>query len=112
MDVSRDLRKETFWRKLVRAQARSGLGVRAFCRERGERESAFYWWRSELARSDAARGGDERSQASALAPVHVIADTSPAVEIVVAGGRVVRVSGPVDRALLSDVLAVLEERGC
>jgi hypothetical protein len=112
MGVSRDLRKESFWRKLVGAQARSGLGVGAFCRERGQRESAFYWWRAELARRDAAA---RRGHRGGFVPVRVIPDpaaSAAGLEIVLAGGPCIRVNGRVDRQALADVLAVLEERGC
>jgi hypothetical protein len=48
-------------------------------------------------------------------PVRVIQDSAESaagLEIVLAGGPCIRVHGPVDRGLLADVLAVLEERGC
>jgi hypothetical protein len=115
LGASRDFKKESFWRKLLQAHGRSKLGVRAFCRQQGQRESAFYWWRSELARRDAASGRGRRGPSSALVPVRVIPDAAesvPGLEIVLARGRSVRVNGPVDRATLADVLAVLEERGC
>jgi hypothetical protein len=50
----RDVAKEAAWRRVVGAQAASGLSVRAFCRERRLAESAFYFWRRELQARDAA----------------------------------------------------------
>jgi hypothetical protein len=106
----RDLKKERLWRRMVQGQARSGLSVRAWCLEHHLHEAGFYAWRKELARRDAERG------APAFVPVRVTED-EPAgahgeIEIVLVSGRRVRVSGPVDRRTLSDVLAVLEGAGC
>jgi transposase-like protein len=119
MPVLRDAKKEAFWRRMVRGQGRSGLTVREWCRQRGLGEATFYRWRAELARRDAgpASGGE-------FVPVRVVqdwpvqvdsprpGDEEPAsgqgrIEIVLPGGRRVRVDGRVDRVMLSDVLAVL-----
>jgi len=104
----RDLSKESFWRRLVRRQATSGLSARAWCRRHGQREFAFYWWRRELARRDA--------EQTTFAPVHVAGDEAAGgegwIEIVLAGQRRIRLSGRVDRQVLADVLAVMEERAC
>jgi len=106
----RDLKKEAFWRQVVQEQPRSGLSVQAFCRKRRFNQAGFYWWRAELRRRDAER------PVPAFVPVRVTED-GPAVaggqiEILLAGERRVRVSGPVDRRMLADVLAVLEGAGC
>lgn len=99
--------KEAKWRRVVEGQPGSGLSIRVYCAQRGVREHGFYWWRRELARRDA-------DPPAAFVPVTVMAEASstPAgrVEIVLPDGRRVRVSGPVDRQLLADVLAVLTTR--
>lgn len=59
--ATRDEGKEAFWRRLIRDHSRSGLSIRAWCRRHGLQESAFYWWRAELARRDGA-GGRGRSR--------------------------------------------------
>lgn len=106
----RDLKKEAFWRRMVQGQVRSGLSVRAWCGRRRLRESAFYWWRTQLARRDAA--------APPFAPVRVVADVPPSavgpgaagrIEIVLPGGRRLRIVGCVERQMLADVLAVMAE---
>jgi hypothetical protein len=108
--ASRDPKKEAFWRSMVRGQAGSGLSVRAWCRKHHLNEAGFYAWRKELARREA-----ERCE-PAFVPVRVTEDApavaSGPIEIVLTSGRRVRVSGPVDRQMLADVLAVLEEGGC
>jgi len=106
----RDKSKEAFWQRTVRRQGQSGLTVRAFCCEHALRETAFYFWRRELARRELA---DRRS--AAFVPVRVVQETpAPAgerIEIVLSGGQRVHVMPPVDRQALADVLAVLSEVG-
>ena len=51
--AARDLQKEAAWRRRLGQQAKSGQSVRAWCRKHRVTETAFYWWRRELARRDA-----------------------------------------------------------
>ena len=98
----RDLKKEAFWRRVVRGQVGSGLSIRAWCRKHGVQESAFYWWRTRLGWRDAA--------APTFVPVEVTEaspKTAGRIEIILAGDQRVQVVGPVDRQALADVLAVL-----
>lgn len=108
--AKRDPKKEAYWRKLIGGRAKSGLSIRAWCRKRGVNEVSFHWWRRELTRRDA-----ESTQA-AFIPVHVVPDGIPRsdgrIEIVLSGGRRVRVNGHVDRQALADVLSVLEAAAC
>jgi transposase-like protein len=91
---------------MVRGQSGSGVSVRGWCRKHGINEAGFHWWRRELVRRDAER--------PTFLPVRVMEDdpasTLGRIEIVLTSGRRVQVSGPVDRAMLADVLAVLEGR--
>lgn len=50
-----DAAKETFWRKCIARQRKSGLTIRAFCRQEGLSEPSMYGWRREIARRDASR---------------------------------------------------------
>ncbi len=108
--TSRDLEKEAAWRHRLEQHARSGQSVRAWCSQHRVTETAFYWWRRELARRDA------ESHAPSLVPVHVTEDLSrdvdPRIEIVLTDGRRVHVHGTVDSASLATVLDVLERRAC
>lgn len=109
-DAGRKRRTEQDWRQLVQEQAASGLSMAAWCQRRGLVASTFHWWRGELARRDA-----RRSEA-AFVPVQVQPD-APAeepgcIEIILAGGRRVRMRGPVDRQQLAEVLAALEGPAC
>ena len=119
----RDLKKEAFWRRMIRGQAQRG----AWCARHALREPAFYWWRAQLAQRDreAARGGahavPRRAALAPLVPVRVVPDEGTVapgrIEIVLPGERRVHVVGCVERKMLADVLALLtssvpEAPGC
>lgn len=99
----RELAKEKFWRKTIRAFAASGQSVRAFCRARQLSEPSFYAWRRTLARRDAATPA-----APGFVPVRLADAMSVPMEIVLAGGRSIRLRPPVGRAALVEIVAALE----
>ena len=124
----RDVGKERFWRKLLRGREQSGLTVRAFCRQEGLTESAYYFWRSELRRRDghgsspatlAQKHRDALPQVqrrSTFAAVTVAdaagaAETMP-IEIVLRDGVRVRVGPVFDARALREILGVLEAGPC
>ena len=45
-----DPQRQSYWEEVMRRWREGGQSVRAFCRAEGMRESAFYFWRRELAR--------------------------------------------------------------
>lgn len=121
----RDVTKEQYWREQLAGQPGSGLSVRAYCRRHRLRESAFYFWRKELARrgvsvepgptfvpvhlSEDATGRETSATESANASGRSASGTvAGCIEIVLSGGRQVRLFGRVDRQALADALAVLE----
>ena len=120
----RDVKKWDRWRGLVGRQARSGQSVRAFCREHGLGESAFYFWRRQLASEtrtpDALRrssrrtgrgGSREVASVSGFVPVEVTGDgSSGQVEVQLESGVIVRIHGSVDDELITTVLSALMER--
>jgi hypothetical protein len=113
----RDEGKARFWRGEIEGQARSGQSVRAYCRAHRLGEATFYHWRRELARRGPATfvpvtvatetAGPSRATGAA-------AEEAPGgrLEILVASGRRILVTGPVDRVALAEVLAVVEGRPC
>ena len=118
---ARDGAREARWRKLVAAQSHSGRNVRQYCGEQGLSESAFWFWKRELARRDA----EERSDGTegrkpkrgrpprrpAFLPVTLVPETSVApLEVVLAGGVSVRISTACEEATLRMVLGVLGSR--
>jgi hypothetical protein len=126
--VWRDRGKERFWRQHLAAWRRSGRGVRDYCRSAGVSEPSFYAWRRVLAERQAARRTvaatrkqaerqEQSTTAAAFVPVRLIAESvesavAGSVEVVVRGGRVVRVAAGFAAATLREVVAVLEGLPC
>ena len=118
--AARDLQKEAVWRRRLSRHAESGQSVRAWCRKHRVTETAFYWWRRELARRDAAQKPSARRNAGRAAasfvPVRVTQaptqEGDAPIEIVLTDGRRVRLTGSVNGQTLADVLDVLEHRAC
>lgn len=122
----RDPTRERFWRRTIRRQQKSGLGVRDFCRREGLKDWTFRWWRQELARRDRQPASAPTDQpqsnptgaAPAFLPVRVVdlesvaPRASAAIEIVLPSGPTVRVPAGFDPRTLGAVLSVLEGRGC
>jgi hypothetical protein len=130
--------RQAYWQEAMRRWKESGQAVRAFCRNEGVRESAFYFWRRELAqrshRTEAAnearpqaspltkashsceRASPRHGSAPSFLPVRVVedaaAEATSGVEIILARGCTVRVRAGFDRQALANVLAVLEVRPC
>ena len=112
--VGRGLRRnparEQFWRDNLKQFSDSGQSVRAFCKSRGLSEPSFYCWRRTLAERDvAADPGDCRSSTPpAFLPVRIAGEVAGQMEIVLGGGRRIRLRGPVDQAALAEVITALE----
>jgi len=105
----RHLRAElwTKWRGLVAEQSQSGQTVKAFCDDRGLRDSLFYDWKKRLRDGEAAKfvevklvGSRERARAAS--------GPSAAIEIRLNKGRSVLVEPGFDASHLRALLAVLE----
>jgi transposase len=101
----RDLRKEEQWWRWIDLQRKSRLSVRVFCAQHGLTIPSFYAWRRVIRLRDAAT--------ISFVPVHLSADEQPApasrIEVVLAGGRTLRVAPGFDAATLRQLLTVLEE---
>ncbi len=112
----RNYAKEERWRRAMIRHRASGLSIRAFCEREGLSEPSFYQWRRELARRDRQTVRSGRP-GMAFVPVRVLPEegkspASGAIEIVLAGGRIVRVGARFDRETLAQVVAVLEANPC
>lgn len=102
----RDELKERHWRQHIRDWQDSGLSVSAFCARRGLSQQSFYAWRRELQRRD--------SEKALFVPIRLRNDdpaaaTGERLEVLLAGGRRIRVAAGFDAATLRQLLAVLEE---
>lgn len=103
-----DLALEQLWRSRLDRFRHSGLSVRAYCARERLRETAFYFWRRQIAQRDARRPADP----PAFLPVQVVPAAAPPLEVVLPDGHVVRVPPGFDPALLRAVLAALEGAPC
>ena len=106
----RDPVKERFWRRMLRLWQGSGLSVRAFCQQHELSEANFYAWRRTLAQRDALL--------PAFVPVEVLPEpssvppgdaTACGLELLLSGGRVLRIGPAFDGPTLRRLLAVLGE---
>jgi len=107
----RDLGLERDWRRHIKQQRASGVSVREYCFEHGLSEPSFYVWRRRIGERDQATAGSP-----AFVPVVITGGASRSaeapIEIRLANGRRIRVRAACDRALLADVLTILEGRSC
>jgi hypothetical protein len=113
----RDKRKEAYWQQKLDQHRQSGFSIRAFCREHKLTETAFYFWRRELARRQAGRCWKRDRRDALFVPVRLAMETQPAtlgsrIEIELARGRRIHLTPPVDKQALCDILSVMEARPC
>jgi hypothetical protein len=105
---TRDRDLEQRWRRRLNDWQRSGLTGREFCRRHGLSEPSFYGWRREIARRD--REIADAQCSPAFVPLHVV--PAEPIEVVLRGGRVVRVGSIFDASHLQAVVAALEGAPC
>ena len=107
--------KEQHWRQLLERWQHSGLSVRAFCRRHRLAEPTFYAWRRTLREGDCPANGSQGPGAVTFLPVHVQhdhTDQPPSLELVLGGGRQVRIPPGFDPTTLRALLSVLEGSSC
>ena len=108
-----DAEKARYWQRTISEAARSGMSIRAFCRQRRLRESQFYWWQHKLRSS---RQPGTTPKAGRPASFALVSDeagaTDAGIELVLGGGRKLRIRRGVDEETLRAVLATLEQPRC
>ena len=111
-----DGEKTRYWQRTISEAARSGMSIRAFCRQRRLRESQFNWWQRKLR---AGREAGETSRPSGNgkpASFALVSDESGAtdvgIELVLGDGRKLRIRRGVEEETLRAVLATLEQPRC
>ncbi len=127
----RSLEKEAFWKPAVDEWRAAGSSIREFCRTNGLKESAFYFWRRELAKRAGLPGAETEGRSTQWARKNSEASPAPSptamflpltlrshetaaaegaesgsIEIVVGGHRL-RVSPGFDEETLSRLLRML-----
>ncbi|MFZ0964574.1 MAG: hypothetical protein WB579_15405 [Bryobacteraceae bacterium] len=110
-----DAEKARYWQRTISEAARSGMSIRAFCRQRRLRESQFYWWQHKLrARRQAgtARPSGNGRPASFALVSDEAGGTDAGIELVLGDGRKLRIRRGADEETLRAVLAALEQPRC
>jgi len=112
----RDKSKQAYWQQKLHEHSQSGLSIRAFCRQQKLAETAFHFWRREIARRQCERRPKPRRRRALFVPVRVTAEAQSVlggeIAIALTDGRRIHLTPPVDKQALSDVLAVMEVRPC
>ena len=120
----RDAEKEQYWQEKIRAAARSGLSIREFCSREGLKEGQFHSWRRELWRREQEKAGKRMQRNSgkntpakaSFALVNLDGDNGglneAGIELVLAGGRKLRIGKGVDAVTLVNVVTALERERC
>ena len=96
----------TKWRKLISEQARSGLDVTTFCRERALCRPYFFVWKKRLRENTAARFVEVQVAES---PANVVGDSR--IEVRLQNGRSLMVGREFDPEHVRGLLAVVEAAG-
>jgi len=115
---SRDLKREIFWRWVIKRQRAVELTVRAFCRQEQLSEASFYAWRRTILERDAEA---ERSQPASSVPavqptfLPVLLNDNGhqegGIAIELAGGRRLRLSESIPPQRLAEIVWALERTG-
>lgn len=108
--AGRSERARERWARVVADWRRSGLGVRAFCRERGLGEHSFYAWRRRLGGGKPARAGARPG----FLPVRVVSRGAPqgGIEIEFPTGHVIRAGADAGADALARAFALVEPGRC
>jgi len=111
-----DAEKARYWQRTISEAARSGMSIRAFCRQRRLRESQFYWWQRKLRDGRQAARPPRPSGNARPASFALVSDEPGAadvgIELVLGDGRKLRIRRGVDEETLRAVLATLEPPRC
>jgi len=112
----RDVEKARYWQRTIREAARSGTSIREFCRQHRLKESQFYWWQHKLKVDRQDRPTRELGVNREPARFALVSDepeaTDAGIELVLSGGRRLRIRKGVDEETLRSVLAAVEPEGC
>jgi transposase-like protein len=91
------------WAERIAAQARSGMSVKEFCKEKGLAECSFYAWRKRIRNES----GPVRFALVERSARRQERTAEPVLELVLVTGERLRISTGVDAATLRTVLDVL-----
>ena len=93
--------KREDWAKLIAEQEGSGQTIRAYCKDHGVADHAFYYWRKRLQKSDPGQ-----SKPVQFALLETVA-SAPALELLLVSGEQLRIWNGVDEVTFRLVLDVV-----
>lgn len=102
--------KADTWRERIQAQCGSGRSIRSWCREHSLPEHTFYWWRSRLGLSPAARKRTRR-HGKAIRFAEVVIPPSPVMDPIrlnLPGGRELILPGSMPIESVATLIRALE----
>ena len=102
--------REQCWRDRIAACEATGKSIAQWCRDEDISLAQYHWWKGELKRRE--RAGAVRPVFAEVRPSPVWVMGSSAIEVALAGERVVRVHPGFDAGTLSAVVRVLEGTAC
>jgi len=97
--------------KHLSAQARSGLGVAAYCRRAGIPESSFYNWRQRERKARGANGPSVAQQGASFVELTGRAGVAGGYRVSFRSGAVLEVPSGFRRDELHELIGILSERG-
>ncbi len=104
------------WKALVQRQRTSGLTIAAFCRKEGVSEGSFYQWQTRLRARPAShrsrpnpsrRPKDSQVRSSFVEVTPAVPSGTATLEVLCGPAPVIRLTGPVDRSILIEILAAV-----
>ena len=101
-------KREAWWRRVVAGHAGSGMSIRAYCAQHGVKDPAFYWWRAELARRDAARSAADFVPV-VVEPAALVPAEGMMIEL--RGGRALRLPASLTMAKIGELVRAIEGTG-
>ncbi len=109
-----DEEKARHWERTIHEAKRSGISILEFCRQRGLQKSQFYWWRRRLKarRPQRILSKQNKGQASFALVSDKPEAMDAGIELVLAGGRRLRIRKGVDETTLRTVLSAMESDEC
>ena len=106
-----DAEKARYWQRAISKAARSGMSIRAFCRQRRLKESQFYWWQRKRPAGREAGTTPRPSGNARPASFALVSDEAEAagagIELVLRDGHRLRFRRGVDEETLRAFLATL-----
>ncbi len=107
-----DVEKERYWQKVIQEAARGGVSIREFCRQQRLNEHQFYWWRQRLSERVRRQARAKDGVASFALVSEEPGSLDAGIELVLEGGRRLRIGKGVDEAALRVVLQAMERQRC